>query len=423
MPAEFSINSNKALTWLVTVVFALFLLMLPRYNDIAKVWFVILIFAASLYMMLNLKEMKATSNVKRAFFAAIITNFLWITFTFYINGEPGRGASFLWGRHFYLLFVIPLFFLFRKFAISDRAIVLTLSLSILLSLVDILIDISQGIDHRLQGMNPNAFGPIQLCLSGVLFFYFISERKHWLRWLGLVGFILGIATVIFSKSRNTWLTLVVLSIFFIYYLSRSQPVWKRVGLVIGIVLLLASSYLLPVVERRVDYAFESLTDYFASDDYQSVSRARGLGVRIELWKAAWNIFIENPVLGVGVGGFKVEVRKNSERYQVNKITHRFKYAHNQYLVALATRGFPGLIFFLLVMLIPVYIAMSQKSSELESRLARLSIILICLNYLVGSLGEDHFEAKSATMFFGIMLPFLLAKVSTGKSRDNPAYKT
>ncbi len=415
MLSKFSIKIDKALTPLVTILFVLFVLMLPRYDDIAKVWFLILILTSCGYLVFNLREFKATSMIERAFFAAIIANFLWIAFTFYFNGEPGRGSSFLWGRHFYLLFAVPLFFLFRKININNRVIILTLFLSVAFSLVDILIDIGQGVDYRLQGMNPNAFGPIQLCLSGILLFYFFSKPGNWLRWLALAGFFIGVATVIFSKSRNTWVTLAVLSVFFIFYLARSQAVWRRTGLVAGIMLLLASTYLLPVVENRVDRSIESLTSYFASDDYRDASRTSSLGIRIELWKTAWNIFLENPVLGVGVGGFKVEARKNSERYQVNEVVHRFKYAHNQYLAALATRGFPGLILFLLVMLIPIYMAMSQKAFEYESKTAQLSVILICLNYLVGSLGEDHFEAKSATMFFGTMLPFLLARISIDSS--------
>ncbi|MCP4875574.1 MAG: O-antigen ligase family protein [Gammaproteobacteria bacterium] len=415
MQSDFTNIREKALTASISLLFILFIIMLPRYNDVAKVWFVILILTAFGYLVFNLREIKSTTGAERAFLGAVIANFLWIAFTYYINGEPGRGSSFLWGRHFYLLFAIPLFFLFRKVTVSDRVIILALFSSILFSLTDIVIDLSQNIDYRLQGMNPNSFGPIQLCLSGILFFYFIKNPGHWLRWLTLVGFLLGIATVVFSKSRNTWMTLVVLSVFFAFYLAGSQSLCKRAGMAIGITLLLASAYFLPIVENRVDQTIQSLSSYIESDDYRDQARTTSLGVRIELWKTAWKIFLENPVLGVGVGGFKVEARKNSERYQVNQAIHIFKYVHNQYLAALSTRGFPGLILFLLVMVLPIYIAMSRKSHERDSHVAQLAVILICMNYLIGCLAEDHFEAKSATMFFGMMLPFMLARISAGSA--------
>ncbi|MCP4979202.1 MAG: hypothetical protein GY935_01750 [Gammaproteobacteria bacterium] len=415
MQSEFTNVREKALTASISLLFILFIIMLPRYNDVARAWFVILILAAFGYLVFNFKEIKSTTGAERAFLGAVIANFLWIAFTYYINGEPGRGSTFLWGRHFYLLFVIPLFFLFRKVTVSGRVVILTLFSSILFSLTDIVIDLGQNIDHRLQGMNPNAFGPIQLCLSGILFFYFIEKPGQGLRWLALAGFTLGIATVVFSKSRSTWMTLAVLSMFFALYLTGSQSLRKRAGMAIGITLILASTCLIPIVENRIDNAIQSLSNYIESDDYRDQARTTSLGVRIELWKTAWKIFLENPVLGVGVGGFKVEARKNSERYQVNEAIHKYKYAHNQYLAALSTRGFPGLILFLLVMMLPIYIAMSRKSHERNSQVAQLAVILICMNYLIGCLAEDHFEAKSATMFFGMMLPFMLARISTGRA--------
>ncbi len=63
---------------------------------------------------------------------------------------------------------------------------------------------------------------------------------------------------------------------------------------------------------------------------------------------------------------------------------------------------------------------SKKSSVNESELARLSVILICLTYLIGCLGEDHFEGKSAIMFVSVMLSLWLARLSTRYSRDEGA---
>lgn len=418
MPVDFSDIKSKLVPISGTLLFMLYAVMLPRYTDTAKTWFVLLILLGLAYMLYHIKQVKNTGFAERLFFAAIIVNFLWIAFCYYANGEPGRGASFLWSRHFYLLFVVPMFFLFKKIQISDRAILLTLFASVTLSLTDILIDLAQGIDPRIQGMNANGFGPIQLCMSGILLFYFIEKPEKSLRWIALAGALMGLATVVFSQSRSTWLTLAVLSILFLFYLARSRPLWQRLGLVGGLLLLLTSSYLLPIVKTRVDQGLASVDSYLATDDYRDASRLTSIGVRLELWKTAWKISQENPVLGVGVGGFKVMAKANSERYQVNDVVHRFKYVHNQYLAALATRGFPGLFLFLLVMLIPVYIAMSQKARERDSNVAGLSIICICLTYLIGCLAEDHFEAKSATMFSGIMLPLLLARISNDRLQQN-----
>ena len=51
---------------------------------------------------------------------------------------------------------------------------------------------------------------------------------------------------------------------------------------------------------------------------------------------------EIPVTGVGAGGFNIMAREHSERYRINPVVQQYKYVHNPYLAALATRGLPDL---------------------------------------------------------------------------------
>lgn len=396
---------------LATALFALFVIMLPRYTDTAKIWFALLILGATVYLAFNWRQLRQTSKLERIFFAVLIGNFTWIAFCYYVNGEPGRGSSFLWGRHFYLLFLIPLFFMFRSLKISDKTLVLVIVSSMLVSFVDIGIDLLQGVDHREQGMNPNALGPIQLNFSGILFFYFLKLPQSALRWIALGGAIIGVTTVALSLSRSTWITFIILGTFFAFYLQRAQPRWKKWVAAVMILALFSASYLIPMVKQRVDGISASVVSYFASSDHRNDASLGTFGVRAELWKTGWKIFLENPLTGAGVGGFQVMAKANSERYQVNAVVGHVKYAHNQYIAALATRGLPGLILFLLFLSIPIYIAMSHSVFEYEAEIARLSLLFICLNYAIGCLGEDHFEGKSATMFVAVFVALLLARLS------------
>jgi O-antigen ligase len=396
---------------IITLLFALYLIPLTRYSEIGKLGFVLLLLSGFFYLLFNPKQARGTGPALRLFFAVVIVDFLWIAFSYYLNGQPGSGHGMVWGRHVYLLFLIPLFYLFRRVEISDRVLVICMVLAVLLSLGDILLDLAQGIDHRLQGMNPNGFGPIQLCLSGMLLLFFIHNPGKPLRWVALGGFVGGIATVIFSQSKNTWMTLVVLSVVLMLYLTRGRSAWLRAGLMLVIALVLAGSYQLPMVKSRINKAAHNVARYYASDSYQDDSRRGTFGTRMELWKTGWKIFLEHPFLGAGVGNFSVLAKQNQERYQVNEVVRGYKYVHNQYIVALATRGIPGLILLLLLLAMPVYIAMKHKSHDPLVEFARLSIILICLNYAIGSIAEDHFEVKSATRFVAVMLPLLLARIS------------
>jgi O-antigen ligase len=416
MQANFANIREKTPAALVALFFVLFIIMLPRYTDAAKTWFVLLILGAFLYLLFDLKQLSQTDTIERVFLAAILLNFAWLAFSHYVNGASHRGASFLWGRHFYFIFIVPLFFLFRKIEIPDKIILLGILCSVVLSLGDIAVDLVRGVSHRGQGMNPNKFGPIQLCLTGILFFFYLRTPDRRLRWLSLLGFVLALCTVLLSQSRSTWMTALVLCIFFVFYLARSISISRRFALILGIFALLSSSYLLPIVKSRIDLALVSIPAYFTNDDYRDKSRLSPFGIRMELWKTGWKVFLENPLVGIGAGNFQKMAQQNSERYRVNKIVHKYKYVHNQYIATLATSGVPGLILLLIILLTPIYISMSQKSLDRESGIAGLSLILICLTYLVGSVPEDHFEGKSTTMFVGVMLPLFLAKISVARHR-------
>jgi len=420
MQAGFALSKQQIPGIVVTALFALFVVMLPRYTDTAKTWFALLILGAAIYLVCNWRQLRQTSQLERVFFAVLFINFTWIAFCYYANGEPGRGSSFLWGRHFYMLFLMPLFFMFRSISISDRTIVLVIFCSVLVSFADIGLDLWQGVDHREQGMNPNKFGPVQLCLSGMLFFYFLKMRSGPLRLLAFAGFLLGLSTVILSLSKLTLLTLALLTVFFVFYLAGKVPTWKKLAVASIILAMISASYAVPKIQKRIDRTANNISEYFASEDYRDEVRIGSFGTRMELWITGWKIFLENPVTGVGVGGFKVMAKANSERYQVNDIVNKHSYAHNQYIAALATRGMPGLILFLLLMALPLYIAMTQRAFDRESEIARLSLILISLTFLIGCLGEDHFEGKSATMMVAVFVALWLARLSSGKSGQSQA---
>ena len=406
---------------LVALLFALFVITLPRYMDLAKTWYVLLLLAGLGCLLLDFRQLAATTSAERLFIAVVVLNFSWIAFSYYANGQTDRGASFLWGRHFYLLLLIPMFFLFRKVRVSDKAILLILVASVAFSLGDILIDIARGIDYRgarMKRTNINGFAPIQLCLSGILLLYFTGRSETVYKWMAMAGFAIGITTILLSKSRSTWVTLIVIGALYSLYLVRSPSPWKRALVVLLVLMVIAASYLLPIVKSRVDKTIASVEAYLASDDYLDESRSSPIGTRFELWKTGWYIFLENPLLGVGVGNFKEMAKANSERYRINNRVHHYLYVHNQYIAALATRGIPGLILLLLVLAIPIYITMTQKSSDRNDKVARLSIILVCLVYMIGNLAEDHLETKPAIMFISIVLPMLLARISPRESVHN-----
>jgi hypothetical protein len=73
--------------------------------------------------------------------------------------------------------------------------------------------------------------------------------------------------------------------------------------------------------------------------------------RIELWKTAWNIFVEDPIFGVGTGdipnAFENKFIENNSPLQGSKLR-----SHNEYLSVLVSLGIFGLIVFIFSIFYP-----------------------------------------------------------------------
>lgn len=416
-------TDRQAMQQRVFLIFSIFLFIgftitLPRFTDTAKYFFGLLALTGLTYFIFNLSEIKILPTEKKLFFILLLINFAWIAISFYWNYEPGRSDSFLWGRHFFFLFLIPLYFLFKKINIPDHILLFSVFFSVLVSFVDICIDLGQGVDHRFQGMNPNSFGPIQLCLTGFLLFCFFFKSKKWEKYFAAAGFLLGSFTVILSQSRGAWLAIPALILFFIFYFARKYSLSRKVLVSVAIFSVLSSTYFLPIVNQQINPAVENISAYFSSNNPNDESRLGTFGSRMELWKTGWNLFLENPIMGVGVGQFKVEAIQNYQRYKVADLAKDYHYVHNQYIATLATRGVLGLIFFIILITLPICISISKKNIDRDKKIAQFSIIFICLAYIISSIPEDHFETKPAIMFIATFLALFLAKLDFDDSRQN-----
>jgi O-antigen ligase len=176
-------------------------------------------------------------------------------------------------------------------------------------------------------------------------------------------------------------------------------------------LIFSSLYFVPVVERRVDILIDDVSSYFVDSDVEK-NIGGSFGIRAELWKSGVCIFKENPVFGVGVGRFRQSAAESFQRCGVAESVGTFRYAHNQYVAALATRGVFGLVLFVLFLFSPVYFVLCCNARTFQERVAKMSVILICSVYMIGCLGEDHFEMKSAVVFYPVMISFFLSRLST-----------
>ncbi len=206
--------------------------------------------------------------------------------------------------------------------------------------------------------NKNLFTGI-LCLTLPFGFYAVFRlRRFWII-AGLVQITLSLLIIVIAQTRASWValaaaTLIVIPLFLLWR-RRSTQVdvakpgsSRRITAVAAVALLIVFGAASGIVLRHGENSLGSrLTSIFTHQDTSSQER---LGV----WKASWTLFRQHPVLGVGIGNWKIACagvgigETRAERADIF-----FQQPHNDYLWVLTETGIPGLAVYLLVFVLAI----------------------------------------------------------------------
>jgi len=178
------------------------------------------------------------------------------------------------------------------------------------------------------GLGSNHFGAFIVYCSAVFLGLFFSDKNRWRRILFLGTVIFSLHPLFFSYSRGAYVGALVALVFF----GLAQ---KRSLLILVFVIAVAWQTLLPtsVVDR--------ITMTTAKTEEGQIEHSAA--VRLGLWDHAWNLFMKNPVIGVGYGGFEFSVPEG--------VYQQWKDTHNYYLKMLCEQGIVGFGLFLTVLLV------------------------------------------------------------------------
>ena len=117
--------------------------------------------------------------------------------------------------------------------------------------------------------------------------------------LKIFGLLVGLYLSVQSDARGGWIAFPVL--LFIWWLSHNpKNSWlKHLGRNLFILLVALLGYeLIGMVQHRMDLIYQDLAEF------QHGNKDTSIGIRLQLWHAAWSLFSENPVFGVGPGWFR-----------------------------------------------------------------------------------------------------------------------
>lgn len=256
--------------------------------------------------------------------------------------------------------------------------------------------IKEGYGHILgKNNNPNSLGVVMVIGIFALAYKF---GKHFLgAVLSLILSFWPLYTIIGCGSRKSLIAAGI--IYGVWLLTIVLSAWKS-GRTNRIIAILAIISLVPIIYYASNYfySYYALTDmaermsHFANENSNSY--------RIYLYQRAWELFLEHPVLGIGIDQFKFLSRTGG-------------YAHSTYAESIADFGFVGSVIYFAPILIAVWTSLKNLILLKWSYQQSLVLGLICAELFLG-VGQVFFFDAEHFVAWTIIYSFLKLKKENGK---------
>lgn len=232
----------------------------------------------------------------------------------------------------------------------------------------------EGLSRATTYDNPIYFGNGALVLAllsfcGTLWAMNQKNRNVWLQVLFIIAFLFGMVASFLSGTRGGWLSLPFVFLVFLFAL-KEYFIAHRSYLVIAVISVLLTASLgmsIDSVERRIDVASEEVVDYFYEDRTSS-----SVGVRLEMYKSGWLIFIQNPFSGTGESAFSEARHKLVDAGMADAVILKYRHLHNQFIDNAAKGGIIGL-FSLVFLFFVLFVSFARKMRSDNTNVQVLAI--------------------------------------------------
>lgn len=246
------------------------------------------------------------------------------------------------------------------------------------------------------------------------------------QWLKIVTALIGFAGLVIAETRSSWVAIP----FFILiglFLIRSEVSQKRLLLMAAAVVTLAISMFF-VNQSLVDRVKQGAQEFTACQTTTPLADT-SVCIRLQLWRASWQMFKSNPFLAnAGSSKFVPKLEELHKQGIVSAFTKSdFGEPHNDLFYALANYGLMGLISFLAIYSAPAVIfarRLTTRENATELRVAAAMGLVVCIGFIVFGLTEAMFRSMRMLSFYAVLVAWLLAlSDSVGAVRDKPSQRS
>jgi O-antigen ligase len=232
--------------------------------------------------------------------------------------------------------------------------------------------------------------------------------------LKILGLVAGSYVSVVSSARGGWIAIPVFVFVFIHF-GTSGKMFNKIllaMLLIGMIGLLGYLFIEPI-HQRIWMIYSDLSRFSGGHENTSI------GIRLQLWNAAFHLIAQNPVFGVGAAGFANAMDGLSATGLITPIAAGLGKGevHNEILAHTVRFGIFGLASILAVYFVPFVIFLRAARAKIHQKnVAAMMGMSVTLGFFVFGLTVETFDLKMTAAFYSLTVAVLLATAT----HDKPA---
>jgi O-antigen ligase len=202
--------------------------------------------------------------------------------------------------------------------------------------------------------------------------------------------------ILLSLSRTAWLGMLITVIVLAFLLVRNRKAlygMMAVILIAGILLYFFNG----IVQSRVNLIVSDIASYARGHTETNI------GERFLMWKAAFRMFLSNPVFGVGTGDYVFTMRSYIAGGDMPAFLLMFNQPHNMYLFALATNGLLGLAALLFIFYSVMKASLPLLKTRGITQMLAFWALATTVHYMVAGLTDSLFNIQILRYTFGFVI--------------------
>ena len=360
-----------------------------------------------------IKEIKVFSYLTFAYFIAVCLSVIF-------SGQATELAHYI-PRDFYFFFAPFIALALYKAEISVNFLLLGVKVALIILgiiVINQLLNTDTLWSQRPTGvMNPGVFGNLSVALFFIALVFIQNESfKH--KIFTFLALLSGLFIILASGTRGAWLSLVLLSGVYLYFLYKQKNKINKISkviIVITITFIISFCTLNQPLKDRFSSSYNEVSNWFSYGEMLNKdSVISSSGLRLEMYKLAINKIEEVPFFGHGYRTSNIIVFQDAKSYAA-RLSYSFNHLHNAYLTNYFNGGIVLLGALLLILFVPFIIFVKANIQNRKNPIF-ISGILLTLGYasfgMVNILLGDTYMNGFYVFFLAIFL--LLANQNTKK---------